>query len=108
MRARWLLLTVGALVAGLGIAGIDSSPGWDDTGITAVLLVVAAFGVTILDPRRRAWWWTILVGLPTPLLEIPAGGSNGAWLAVVFAGVGAVGAWAIRGRSTGSTGDTPA
>ena len=39
-----------AVVAGIGIALIDSSPGWDSTGITAGLFVA---GIGLRRGRRR-------------------------------------------------------
>jgi hypothetical protein len=76
---------------------MDSRPGYDDTGVTAVLLisvtaVAAAIGGT------RPWLWAILVGAWTPIIEISSGGSTGSLLALVFAGAGAaIGYLAARG-----------
>ncbi|MGH2408240.1 MAG: hypothetical protein ACRDF7_09205 [Candidatus Limnocylindrales bacterium] len=83
--------TVAALVAivlGLAIAWLDSRPAWDDTGVTAGLLVFAATGAAFVG-RRRPWLWALLVGAPTPLLEGWLGAGAGALLALVFAGLGA-------------------
>jgi len=83
-----------ALVLGLAIAFADSSPGWDSTGVTAGALLLAA-GATAYLGRRRPWLWALLVGLPTPVIEIAAGGSIGSLLALVFAGIGAAIGWAL-------------
>jgi len=81
---------------------MDSSPGFDATGITAGLLVIAAFVAALLEPR-----WAILsallVGLPVPLAALAAG--SPAWPSVLFAMVfpaaGALAGWSL-GRRRGS------
>ena len=83
-----------AVVAGVGIALIDSSPGWDSTGITAGLLGVGA-GVAAAIGRDRPWLWALLVGLPTPILETVRDGNAGSWLALIFAAGGATIGWAV-------------
>jgi hypothetical protein len=67
---------------------MDSRPGYDDTGVTAVLLIsVAAIAAAI--GGRRPWLSAFLVGIWTPIIEISSGGSTGSLLALVFAGAGA-------------------
>ena len=83
-----------ALAIGLGVALIDSSPGWDSTGITAGLLFLGA-GVAAAIGRDRPWLWALLVGLPTPILETVRDGNTGSWLALAFAVLGAAIGWAI-------------
>jgi hypothetical protein len=83
-----------ALSAGIGIALIDSSPGWDSTGITAGLLLLGA-GAAAAIGSDRPWLWALLVGLPTPLLETVRDGNTGSWLALAFAALGAAIGWAI-------------
>ena len=85
---RTLLIGAFALALGLAIATVDSRPGWDDTGVTAGLLVLAAATVAALD-GRRPWLWALLVGLPLPLIEVPATGSGAALVAILFAAIGA-------------------
>ena len=52
----WLLL-LGALALGLALALVDSSPGWDDTGMSAVavLAAAAAFGAARPGPGCGRW-----------------------------------------------------
>jgi nucleoside recognition membrane protein YjiH len=68
-RNRLIILFLAALGIGILIAWVDSQPNWDDTGITAgvVLLVCAGFGA--LWPRY-AWLWAIAIGTWIPLLAI--------------------------------------
>ena len=94
MQLRRALLIAAALAAGLAIAAADSSPGWDSTGITAGLLLLAAGTVTAIA-GDRPWLWALLVGAPVPLLEIRDGGSSGAVLALGFAAAGATIGWIV-------------
>jgi hypothetical protein len=55
-----------ALAAGALIAWIDARPGWDDTGVTAGLLFVAAAACGCAWPRQ-AWLWALAVGAWIPL-----------------------------------------
>jgi hypothetical protein len=80
--------TILALVFGLAIALVDSRPTWDDTGITAAALFACA-GLAAIVAGRRPWLIALLVGLPTPLLEMPARGPA-AFIAVAIAAIGAL------------------
>ena len=83
-----------AVVLGLALAYVDSRPGFDATGITAVLLVAAAL-VSVLvagpalaragSPILATAAWTALVGLWIVMAER----STGSILALVFAAIGA-------------------
>lgn len=104
-KRRWILITLAA-AAGLAIAAANSSPGWDSTGITAGLLLLAAGAVAAID-GGRPWLWALLVGAPVPLLEIRDAGSSGAILALGFAAGGATIGWLVaraarRGSAEGS------
>ncbi len=82
------------MAIGVGVAFIDSSPGWDSTGVTAGLLFLGA-GAAAAIGRDRPWLWALLVGLPTPILETVRDGNVGSWLALVLAALGAAVGWAI-------------
>lgn len=82
-----------AIAAGIAIALVDSSPGWDSTGITAGLLLLGAAAAASIA-RDRPWLWALLVGLPTPILETVRDGNAGSWLALIFAAGGAAIGWA--------------
>jgi hypothetical protein len=83
-----------AIAAGIGVALIDSSPGWDSTGITAGLLLLGAAAAATIG-RDRPWLWALLVGLPTPILETIRDGNAGSWLALIFAAGGAAIGWSV-------------
>ena len=77
-----------ALLLGLGVAWMDSRPGFDATGITVVLLLTGTLAVAAVS-GRRPWLWAMLIGAWTPILEIGGGGSPASLAALVIAGVGA-------------------
>ena len=83
-----VLLGAIAVAFGLVVAGVASRPGWDDTGVTAGLLVVGAALAAALD-GRRPWLWTLLVGAPLAIIEAPATGSAASLVGLLFAGIGA-------------------
>ena len=95
--ARIALVAV-ALGAGVAIARVDASPGWDSTGITALALALVA-GASAFVARDRPWLWALLVGLPTPAVEILGGGPAASVLAVAFAVAGAALGWALARAS---------
>jgi hypothetical protein len=89
------VLGAAALGVGIVIALVDSSPGWDSTGITAGLLFIAA-AVFAGVARDRPWLWALLVGLPLPILEVVRTGNAGSVIALGFAALGAAVGRAVR------------
>lgn len=94
MSIARLALMVAALAAGVVIGWVDSSPGWDSTAITAVVIFVASAGAAWVG-RDRPWLWALLVGLPTVVLGLVRAGNDGSVLALGFAGVGAAAGWTL-------------
>jgi len=90
-----LALGAAAVIAGLGIAALDTRPSWDDTGITVGLLLGAAAAAAAAS-GRRPWLWATLVGAPLPIVEIAGGGATASLLALVFAAAGASIGWLAR------------
>jgi hypothetical protein len=74
-----------ALIAGLAIAWVDTRPNWDDTGITAGLLLISAAAAG----QVGAPWWLAGALAVAPLLIAELGGNKGVLLAVPIAFVGA-------------------
>lgn len=96
MRDRWLsILAPLALILGLAIAYVDSSPGWDDTGVSAaaVLGVSGAFG--LLHPGRP-WLWALAVGAWIPAFGIVREFNYASLLALVFSFAGAYAGAMVR------------
>jgi hypothetical protein len=89
-------LGLGALALGLLIALVDTSPKWDDTGITVGMLVIVCALFGMLSPAR-AWLWALAVGLWIPVLNIALYHNYASSIALVFAFFGAyVGAFARK------------
>jgi hypothetical protein len=91
-------MVLAALGLGLGIALVDASPGWDDTGISAAALFVACFLLGAVRPRHP-WLWAVAVGLWIPLLTFarrPESPNYAALLALAFALAGAYAGAATR------------
>jgi hypothetical protein len=89
----WLLL--GALAVGLLLGLVDSSPGWDDTGVSAAAVLVAAAAFGAARPAR-AWLWALAVGLWIPALGIVVRDNPAALIALVPALLGALAGAAAR------------
>jgi hypothetical protein len=85
---RDIALMIAGVFIGLTIAWFDSRPTWDDTGISVAVLLLTA-GMLAGLSGRRPWLWAILVGVWTPLLEIPL---DGEWLSLIALGAAGIGA----------------
>lgn len=83
----WLLAAI-AQVLGILIAYIDSRPGWDDTGITA-LVVLMVTGLLGVAAPSHAWLWALAVGAWIPLVGILAHQNYGSLMALLIAFIGA-------------------
>ena len=98
-RARNLVLDILAAVVaallGSCIAYVDSQPTWDDTGVTAAALVVAAGLVSLARPR--AWLPIgVVVGLPIVAFNVARFGRWDSALAVAFSLLGAAIGGSVR------------
>ncbi len=77
------------------LAWLDSRQGWDDTGITAGLILVASALFAALRPGMP-WLWALAVGLWIPLLGILRTHEFAALLALGIAFGGAYAGMALR------------
>ena len=84
-----------AILCGLAIRWVDSSPGWDDTGVTAFALFTSAGLLAFLAPQR-VWQIALAVGIWIPLHGIMMDGSAKWLLILLFPLAGAYGALGIR------------
>lgn len=62
-------LFVAAIVLGVAIAYIDARPGWDDAGISAGVMTLAAGALGLIGPRKP-WAWALGVGIWIPAWAI--------------------------------------
>jgi len=95
----WLLL-LAALALGLLLALVDSSPDWDDTGVSAAAVFAGAAAFAAARPWR-AWLWALAVGLWIPALGIVVRDNYAALLALVPALLGALAGAGARRLLTG-------
>ena len=63
------VLLLAALILGALIAWVDSRPTWDDSGITAGVLLLLSAGFGAVHPRF-AWLWALALGAWIPLVGI--------------------------------------
>jgi hypothetical protein len=95
---RWLFALIPlALTLGVAIAYVDSSPGWDDTGVSAaaVLGVSGLFGFVY---PARPWLWGLAVGTWIPVFGVITEFNYPSLLALVFSFAGAYAGATARGK----------
>jgi hypothetical protein len=83
---KWLIVV--AILVGWGITWLDSSLNWDDTGITALLIVISTGLLGFFSPNRP-WLWALAVGIWIPLVGVFIRHNFGGVLALVVAFIGA-------------------
>jgi hypothetical protein len=89
-----VLLTV-AVVSGLFITYVDSRPTWDDTGITAGVILLVC-GLIALLGYQPPWLLALAVGAWIPLYGILVTHNFGSIIALIIAFIGAYAGWAFR------------
>ncbi len=95
-KTLFLILLSAAIAAGQVIGWIDSRPGWDDTGITAGLLLASSALFGIIKPERP-WIWAIAIGIGVPVCNGLLHGNFSSAAAIVFSFAGAfAGAYARK------------
>lgn len=87
-KGLFLAMTLLAIAVGLFIGGVDSRPTWDDSGITAGMIFLAAALFGALRPSRAAVW-ALAVGAWVPLFGIAMHRNFGSLLALAVAFFGA-------------------
>jgi hypothetical protein len=58
-----------AIVLGIGISYIDSHPGWDDTGVTTLIIFLTSGLCGYMAPQKP-WSIALAVGIWVPLVGI--------------------------------------
>jgi hypothetical protein len=87
-RLFWMLLCV-AVCFGAAITWIDTRPTWDDTGITAAMILVATATLGFAGPSR-AWVFALAVSLWIPIFGL----LHGNHATLIALAVGFLGAYA--------------
>jgi hypothetical protein len=91
-------LFIAAATLGLAIAWIDARPNWDDTGIIAGMMLLAAAFLGMLGPRRP-WLWALLTGIWIPahaMIRAPGLSALALLLVLIFPLAGAYLGRAVR------------
>ena len=68
-RIQLVAVVLVTLMLGALIALVDASPGWDDTGVSAAMLLAASGLLGAIHPAR-AWLLALAVGAWIPLSGI--------------------------------------
>ncbi len=84
-----------AIALGVSIAYVDSRPSWDDTGISAGMVLITSGILGALGPRRP-WLWALCVGAWIPLFGISRNLNYGSLIALVVAFAGAYAGMLVR------------
>jgi hypothetical protein len=82
MKNKFILYFSLAIIMGIGIAWIDSRPGWDDTGISVFLIAMAATLCGYLA-LQKPWLIALAVSIWIPLLSIFTTQNYGGLLAFI-------------------------
>lgn len=85
---KFTTLLLLSAISGIFIAWVDSTPGWDDSGITAGLIVLTSALFGFLHPDRP-WIWGLATGIWIPMHSIFASGNYKMLFVTVFAFIGA-------------------
>ena len=84
---------------------MDTRTAFDDTGVTVVGLMGAAFLAVVIDGSadlRRVLGLALLVGIWIPIVEIAVPGTFGSVMALVFAGAGALAGLVVARTTAGA------
>ncbi len=87
MRGSELIIAALAVTIGAGIAWVDTRPTWDDTGVTAGALLLAA-GLAA-GAGLRWWGAALLVAAPIFVAELSSAGW-GILISLAFTGAGSL------------------
>lgn len=90
---NWLIVV--AILIGWGITWLDSSPTWEGTKFTALLIVLSTGVLGFLLPKRP-WLVALAVGIWIPLVGVFIRHNFGGVLALVVAFIGAFTGYALR------------
>ncbi len=89
-----IVLWAAAATVGLLIAYIDSLPTWNDSGITALALLLSG-GITGLFVRRRPWLFGLALGVWIPLRGIFLAHDSRFLIVLLFPLAGVYAGWAL-------------
>ena len=92
-RGRQVRVLTFATFAGLALGLLDSSPGFDATGITAVALIAAGVASTLIDGSGALGWATLYaLLLVAPIIALESAATPAAVVAIAFPLIGSIAA----------------
>ena len=95
MKTTFIIYLLLSALTGFAIAWIDSQPNWDDTGITALMLVGAGVLFGFLS-KEKPWFIALTVSIWIPILAVISTHNYGGFLALIPAFVGAYTGYILR------------
>jgi fructose-specific phosphotransferase system IIC component len=94
MGKSFTLSVLFACVFGIGIAWIDAQPNWDDSGISAFMVLLVSMLAAYLA-KRKPWLIALAVGIWIPLYGIISTQNFGSLIALLPGIIGAFTGWWI-------------
>ena len=94
MNIKFMLTFFVSILLGLVIYRIDSQPNWDDTGITAALIVLTS-GLISYFYKSKPWLWGLIISLWIPLFGIMKSGDFMMLFILLFGLIGSFGGYFI-------------
>ena len=95
------ILVAIAAATGLGLAYVDSLPGWDDSGILAGAMLLSSGAITLAG-GAPPWLVALATGMWIPAHTIVAGGDPLTAVILTFAFLGAYAGALMRAALTGT------
>ena len=95
MRKSFILSVLFACVFGIAIAWIDSQANWDDSGISAFMVLLVSMLAGYLA-KQKPWLIALVVGIWIPIYGIISVQNFGSLLALLPGFIGAYTGWWIE------------
>ena len=95
MGKSFILSVLFACIFGIGIAWIDAQPSWDDSGISAFMILLVSMLAAYMA-RRKPWLIALAVGAWIPIYGIIFIQNFGSLLALLPGIIGAYTGWWIE------------
>jgi len=95
MGKSFILSVLFACVFGIGIAWIDAQPSWDDSGISAFMILLVSMLAAYMA-KRKPWLIALAVGVWIPIYGIIFTQNFGSLLALLPGIIGAYTGWWIE------------
>lgn len=95
MKRTFFFSILLSIFFGIGISWIDSRPNWDDTGITVLMVLIAAFACGFIA-NQKPWLFALLVSIWIPVAGVLMTQNFGSLLAIVPGFIGAYAGYGFK------------